>query len=543
MVLTWLRHGWLIGVVAARRHVRRARTKPLVRVFQWLPVVVALVVFVGETPLPVVGDLWSAPGAYVYGQRFADGAVAETVATVRGTAGVLFLLLVYGGILNQINEGERHHRDGLLTTVSPRAVALGGAIESSVDNLRVLAAVAPAAVAFAVGAGPAAGLTLFLAGTAVVVTAPVVGYAVALAIQAAFARSGTVRENKVLFGAPLALGYFSLFLRFRQSSALLATTPIGWYGDLGLLGTGTAGSEVQALAAVVGTVLVLGVAVEAATVFGRLRWFADPTLDADETDGDDAGPSLADRGEAAVARVGSRPTAAVARATWRRLAREPKPLLFVALPILVTLGAGEQLTHRRPAALPLVIAIYGSTAVGMGVTLNPLGAAGTALPATLSAPAGRRHLLDGLAWAMGLPGTAIVVAATVAGGLVTPGVSLAAVGGIAVLAVVFSATATFASLGIGTALPRFDGLDPTDASTIAVPRIEAISLLLLVAVTVGVPALLGLFFPGAVVALVGGSPALAAAAGVALSLCLAGTVSWLGYRRAVGVVGRFEVGG
>lgn len=540
----WLRHGWLVGRTAARRQHRRAREKPLLRVLQWLPMLLAGLALVGKNPLPVVGDLWAAPGAYVYGQQFADGAVAATVATVRGTAGVLFLLLVYGGVLNQINEGETHHRDGLLTTVSPRAVALGGVIETTVNvGVRLLPAVAAAAVAFGVGAGPLAAVTLFLAGVGVVATGPAVGYVGALAIQTAFARSPAVRENKLLFGTPLALGYFALFVRFRQSSAFLGATPIGWYGDLGLVGTAPTVGAGQAVGAAVGTVLVVGAAVEAAATLGRRTWFADPPVDAGTDEDDDTGPSLAARAETAVARVASRPTAAVARATWRRLAREPKALLFVALPIVLTAGVGEQLAQRRPAALPMVIALYGSAAVGMGVTLNPLGAAGAALPATLAAPRGRRHLLRGYAVAMGLPGTVAVVAVTVAGGVATPGVSLAATAGTAVLAAVFAVTATFASLGIGTALPRFEGLDPSDTSTIAVPRIQAMSLLLFVAVIVGVPALLGFVFTDALRPVVGGSATVATAVGVGLSLALAATASALGYRRAVQRVEEFEVDG
>jgi len=543
MVPTWVRHGWLIGVVAARRQRRRVREKPLLRVLQWLPVVIATFALVGRTPLPVVGDLWSAPGAYVYGQRFAEGAVTATTGTVRGTAGVLFLLLVYGGILNEIGEDEAHGRDGLLTATSTRAVALGGVLETiSFVGARLLLAVAAAAVAFGVGAGPLAAVTLSLAGALAVVTASAVGYVAALAITAAFARSATVRENKRAVGAPLALGYFALFVRFRQSSAVLGATPVGWYGDLGLYGTAATADPTHAAVAAVGSALVLAAAVEGATTLGRWTWFADPPRGEDEGADDDDGTSWAAVAERGLVRVGARPTGAVARATWRRIAREPKALLFVALPVVLTLGVGEQLTHRRPDALPMVIAVYGSSAVGLGVTLNPLGAAGAALGTTLAAPRGGRHLLRGYAVAMGLPGTVAVVVATLAAGLLVPGVGVGAAVGIAALGAVFAAAATVASLGIGTALPRFEGLEPAGASSITVPRIEAMSLLLFVAAGVGIPALLGVFFPTAVAPLVGGSAAVATAVGVGCSLALAATVSWIGYHRALRAVVGFEVG-
>lgn len=531
----------LIAWVRSVRTHRRMREKPLLLFFVAFPIVFGVLATVGELPLTGYDAVWSEPGAYAYGRELAGGNPGDLADRTRGLAGLLFVLVCYGAIIREATEGSMdRHRDGLLTSVSARTAALATLVENVAFNGRLVGLVVLAgAVAFGVGArAPLAVVSLLLAGTLLVASAVAVGYVVALSIRLAFRRVAFVREHKILVGGPLALGYFGLFVRARESMALLGALPVGWFADLGLVTVGVGRPGAAALVVVAsGATVAASAAISGA--LGRRLWLGDgpepptPARAAEEGTGG-FGRRLA--------RVTSRPTAAVALMTWRRLRREPQALLFTTLPVVITVSVAHEIVDTWPDALPLVVAVYGSAAVGMGVTLNPLGNEGPILPAVLTIPDGGRNLLYGYVLSAALPGAAIVGTATLVATLPTALGPATAVG-FALLGAGLAATAAGLSLGIGVALPQFEGLTATRSSGIQSPRLEAVTAFLLATAAVGTPALVGVVGARELSAHVGVSGGVLAAAGVLCTVLVAVAAAVLSVRYALARIGGYDVGG
>jgi hypothetical protein len=195
----------------------------------------------------------------------------------------------------------------------------------------------------------------------------------------------------------------------------------------------------------------------------------------------------------------------------------------------VTVGVGVDLVATRPAALPVVVAVYGSGGVGMGATLNPLGTAGVGLPVAVTAPGGGRHLVAGYALSAAVPGVVVLSATTALSALAVglPGVVVVGVGAFAGVLVAASAAV---SLAVGVVLPNLDGLRPTGAG-IRPPRLLASSVFLAAVAVLGTPALVGVGW--APVLAGSGSPVAVAVAGLLLGTVLAAAVGGATYRWSV----------
>jgi hypothetical protein len=479
-------------MVETRRDVRRMRASAMIATTQTFVATFAVIWIVGVLPLPGYEAIWAQPGAYEFGQVFATGgakARTDVLGTVRGVGGVLVLLVLYGTTLKVLTDTQ--DREAFVLASSPRAVAVGVALANAAFlGLLIGPAILAGALAFAVGAGlPLLVLSIPLAGVLVLVVTAAVGAVCALSARALFGGSTTSRTSKVVIATPLAAGYFGLFLRFRRASELLSISPLGWVGDLALVPAGPPVTPVSALGALaVGSAVAGG----ASSVLGHLAervWLHTERTDSEQTGTGpmfDAGVSLADR-------LCSRPTAAVARALWLRVRREPRALVYTMLPIAITISIGLELAVRRPAALPMIVAVYGSIAVGMGPSLNPLGNDGPRLSLTLSTPGGSTALLRGYVVAGALPGSVAVATVTLLVGLGI-GAGLVVLLGTVVLGVWLATVAVVASLGIGVALPEYEGIGPTSNSTIRSPRLEATGALFVVMALVGLPALVGPFW-------------------------------------------------
>jgi ABC-2 type transport system permease protein len=516
-----------IARVKFRRLVRTGREKPWLALIQVFTLATGIAIVVGRVPVPGLEALMHGPGGYVYGQRLAAGetaAVRETVAGVAGI-GVVFVALVTVLQTYTAYATRESTADAQLLAVSVETYAASQLLVfAGFVGAFVLPVVVAGGVALAVGAGdPLLAPAVVAAGLGVVALGTAAGFVGGLAILRAFQTLPRARNHPLAVGGPLAAVYFALFVESRRAGALLGATPLGWYGDLALAPSGAGTLETAAIAAV--ATLPLSVLLGAVGVrLGSSVWLADPP-EGDDAERDAEGRSLATRLLRATCR---RPTAAVVRANWLRLRRAPKALFFMAMPIVIVGSTSADLARAIPGSVPMVVAIYGGLAVGMGVTLNPLGNEGAVLPVTVLAPGGERRLVHGYVLAMALPGVPLVAAATLVAGLwfttLPPAVVLATV----LVGVVVALTGTVVSLAIGGALPNYDGIDPTDSAATKMPKPRAAAVYALAMSLLAGPAFAGLYAPASV-----GGGVVAAAVGVAATLVLCAAVGRLSYRRAV----------
>lgn len=534
----WLHKSVRIAEVETRRQFRQMKEQPAVALLNVLALVVIVPGVVGEVPLPGVGTVGAAPGAYAFGAQLAAGEEAAVLEIGRTASVALFVMGIYlVGMAEIGNEGPQMAIDGLLATVPPRTIAVGRMLVYALFVARLAGVIVLAgAIAFGVGAGSALATgTFLLGGLGALLTAVAITYPVALAGKLAFRRIETLRENKLLFGGPLVVGLFALLLGLRDPASLIQQLPLAWYADLGLLGSVSGTSPLRAVLVTAALPVALIGSALASSRIGEAVWLSDD-LQSDTEVSLDREPSNLER---FLERTVSPPVAAVTRVTWWRLRREPQVFLFGGLLVVLTASAGITAAERFPNALPYIIAIYGAATVGAGATLNPLGNEGAMLPGTLTVPNGGRHVVAGYAVSASLPGAVLVGAATLAAGawigLTTP--KLLAVG---VLGVALGAAGPVISLGLGVAFPNFDGIDVLDSTNMQAPHLRAVFLYLIGLVALGIPAAAGLS-PGAAGELLPLSDAVITAVGVGATVAAAFGVARLSFGYAVNVVGAYEL--
>ncbi len=531
--MNWSRTIALVIAVRHRVELRRRRKHPQLGFAVLLGATFGTLSIVGQLPLPRYERLWPEPGAYHYGTLAATHPDA-VLALAREVAAVAIVVIAGLASLTAVVSDDWEDPPVELVTAVPLPAAILGVLGD--ELLESAWFVGPVAI----GGGLA-----FTAGTGRLVT--VVGTAVgAAAVVATGLLAGTaaglgfrtaIRRSPRLYGARYAVGAVTLFLTFmglgisRAAGAALARSPLGWYGDL-LLATTPAvptasGRVLLALAAAGG---VLATALAAVVATARSLWFAETVLDDGTVDADGS----RSRFEPFLARLVAPRTAAVVRATWRRIRRSPRAMIYVLLPFALVGPASVELSASRPGFVPVLVTLYAASAVGMGTTLNPLGNERVALPAILTTPGGRTSVLHGHAVAALLPGAPFVVAAAVVTGLFggyPPAALLALV--VAALALVVAGVGV--SLGVGALLPNLEG--PANA-TLVPPELYAMFAYLLAMSVVASPSLAG--FGDAAF---GHSPPTSAAVATVLTVALAAVAGTAGYRYAARTLERFEADG
>lgn len=526
--MTWLRRSLLLARTETIRSLRKNASEPWRGLAQALLVTFTVAIAVGRLPIPGYRQVNAAPGAYVVGRRLAAG---EAVGpSVRGAfaLGVVLLTLMYG-LRTAVRPGWREHEAGVLTAV-PVRVAVVGEYLAKVAHATVSfgPALVVGSVALTAGSGSAAaGGTMLVAGALAVLTAVALGYLAGLGVLVLFRQSAFAREHRTLVGAPLAAGYFALFVNVRTTLSVLGGLPAGWYGDLAVAGVAPGPGAVPVLVA---SPLVAGTALAAAVPAAEGAWLADPPSGG-ATTAEEVESAESDAGATLLAPL-SRPTRAVVRAVWTRLRREPRALLYVAFPLALLLSVVPELAGRIPHGPPLLVALYGSWAVGSGATMNLLGNEGVALPAGLTAPNGPRTLVRGYVLAALIPGVPAIAACSALVALVAGSPPVVVVG-VALLGAGLAVGAAGVSTAVGTLLPEFDGLSVTSGSGgLRPPSVYAISLYSAAMGLLGAPAIVGL--------LAGGSGLVLGP--LATVVCsLVATVA--GYRFTVGRVRGFDVAG
>jgi ABC-2 type transport system permease protein len=479
----WPRHALGIGVFEFRRSVRVLWQDKARLGLQLLGMVI---------PSLMVGVF-----VYVFADTIRGVDTLPVPAQMRGTVALFWLFATFLIGQRVVSARTRIEAEPLmLTTVSARTVAAGLIVA---ETLRILAnLVVPVLIFTGVGVllfGSPASLLLVPA-TAVlfaltaVVTGTVFGYAIALLV----ATSQFVARHKMVLGSIASLVGTGLFFLFFYpqlggvSQASLAWLPVGWFVDLGVVGTGLAdapGRSVGAVLASLGILIVAGAIVDREV---QLLWFIEPvsvdTVAEDETHAPGDAVSSSIRGDPlasavrplVVPRIVSTPVRRVAEWVLLRTRRDPNRLMFLLIPVFAIgsplLSSGAQSGSIDALASPLA-AVAIPWLAGSVVALNPLGDEGTVLPVTLTAISGKQYVrglvVPGLVF--GLP---IALVVTALGGLISPYPLVERVGLIALsgFLTVVSVTITPA---IGMALPRFSPIRVGQSRDVLPPRMSAVA--------------------------------------------------------------------
>ena len=478
----------------ARIEYRRSLRAMLRNRTQLLGFGVFLLLFVG---VPTVGGSYV---AYTAGEEMLDA-----LPVLDGARGALALAWLGPVVLiAQRAVGTTARIDaeaGMLTTV-PAPDVLGGLVLAEAARVLSVAAVPVVAVAgaFAVGLGaPVAFVSVVAALLAVFVTALLAGHVVGVAIKIVVGQSELLTRYKSVIAVVAFLAYFAAVSSEAFGRALvelfglLQDSPTAWFGDLLVAGIPDVSPSPHRIAGAlalvaVGVPLLLAIDVRAAE---RL-WYADRaqpgtrTYEESDTDG------------TVLSRVAAGPTRAVVRKIWRRTKRAPIRLVYVAYPLFFLFAPLQQAFSMGavPASLPVLLALYGTWAVG-AAALNPLGDEGALLPLALTSGVRGGQFVRGHVLAVTTVGLPLVVGATALSGLLSPlGPSswLALAAASALLSVVGPVLA----LAIGTRFPRFGTVRVSRSREVVIPSKTAFACYTLV-VTVGAL--------GAVVALVPGGGA------------------------------------
>lgn len=529
----WIFKSLLLVRTRLRRQYRQLKSEPTTVGIQLGLILLVAPVIVGTPPVPEM--LWSEPGAYFYGTQLSAADSGETLEVARGMAGLVFLVTAYFVTFRMISNGRHLEEESqaILAAASPRTVAVSDMLTLIAYGTRVLGPLLLiGAASFGMGAGtfrPA--LTILFASTILVLMAVVSVYSTILAL---YLLTDTVVErtyNRSLVTVPAVLVMLTIFFEFRRSLSVLASLPIGWYADLALLGQIDGVSTVYAVLSLLSAPLIIGASVLAAGSFGEKLWLTETVRR------NDSNRSKRNRlrGARRLERIVPRPVFAAVVMNWLRIRRQPRVFLYGGLLIVLTGSAGITAMRQYPESTPLLVAIYGAAAAGVGATLNPLGNEGHTLNAALTTPRGGKLLLIGYALAAAVPGGILVGLATFGTAMMTDLGTVTRVI-LGTLGLVLGFLSPFVSLGIGMALPKFVGVEPTGTTIGEIPRLEAVLVFLCSMVVIAIPAAFSLYDADT-----GGELSATLLAGPIATVLLGSAAGWLSFRYSVETIENLEL--
>lgn len=463
------------------------------RALQGNPAQLIVILFAGLFGLMSVGILLF--GAFIFGTGIRTGDLNAPIDLVRqGLIYTWIFVLGFGGYRAYSTALRPDRLDGMLTTVSHREL-LGGLLfaEALVWGVPGAILVGLSALLFAAGSGsilaaPVAFITIGL----VMATALTGGFLVALVIRNTGVRSKLLTRLRTVFVVLLGLCYFWLIVTQAFDTVLapaywvLSPTPVGWFGDLLLIGTVTDASFVRAAGAVVGSGLFFIVSAHILTRLAALLWYADGVYI--EHQRTDSVSSTASRLESVL----SRPIAGIVFRDWQRTRRAPITLSFAIYPIIVLLNPIMTAiqTGSISRSFPTLVVLSGAWITGALFSLNVLGNEGAVLPASLLTNNSGRRLVVGHSVAGALIGVPLTVGATVALGIVSPHSPMSVIT-LTASALVLTLCAGAIASGVGVVFPRFEEVSVSRSTKAIVPSTLAFVVYSIVLVLVALPTIIG----------------------------------------------------
>ena len=480
--------------------------------------------------------LGATAAAHFAGTALRAGDLTDPVAYARIIAAALWLL-VCGLIAFRfvVSTGPHVDPDALLAVVTHRPLVVGLLLAEAAIVFCVIA-LPTVLIAGAFGYGVGSALTGVLVGIAIllsVATAVPAGIALGFAVKVAFVRSAFLARHKLALGVLVFVVYMVAIVSGQLGAlvypvvAAVANSPIGWPADLALLVTDAAVDARRSALVPSLALLAIVVSVGACSRLAVAVWYADSPLSGERTV-----ESAADRFAFLPALGLRRPPAAVVRHCWIRAWRNPISLVYVAYPLFLLFGPVAQAveTGTVPSSLPILIGLYGAWAIGASFALNPVGDAGSTLPATLTSGVRGRDLVRGhlVACLFFAPPVVIAVLALALLSPLSAGDAIATT----VFATVLCLGAPPIAVGVGVSLPRFEAAQLTRSREAVVPSLFAFAAYSIALVVVSIPGVLVLLLSSFVVDALGIDPAILRLAGVLASSALVASVGWIGYRHA-----------
>jgi ABC-2 type transport system permease protein len=481
----------------------------------------------------LVYGLFGSVGAFLLGSTVAEDGLTTLTPVRLGTLAVLAFGTFLLAQRTVKRTGDLDAPGAVLTATSPAAVAVGVMGAEFVRGLLFLGLPAGAIVlAYGLGTGSAlAAATLAIVALCVLAMCISLGFALGMAFKRASMLSEFVTRHRGKLGVLGTFLAFGTYMFFLEGDALsqaivepLLALPPAWLGDLALAGTPTVAPAASHLFGAVGIVL-LGVAF-CGTVgieMAQRVWFGERVRPAERSDTTVAGTDLLSWLPDTHL---SRATRAVVRKSVLRARRSPFIVQYALLPYFFLAMFGVQFAIQNgsiPSWLTQGMAVAGVVASGAAFALNPIGGEEGMLPATLTTGVDPRAFLVGLVvagWTIGIP--ALVIGTVVLGfALGTPPVT--------VIALLISASgmalgAPGIALAAGTVFPSIETQSIPGGNEVVEPSSFAA---LLFAIVLGIAAL------PAGIAVTVGRGTVVPAAGVVLSVGLAGAFGWAGFRYAL----------
>jgi len=476
--MTTLAHAAVIARTDVRRTIRKYAARPLqVAMFGLLLAVLVggggyLSLRLGPDLAALAGDIEGVDLTLIEGAR---GVVALAWLT-----GVVVYVVRAVGARGSVPGGE-----GTLAMV-PTRDAVAGLLLAETGYLLVFLLPVGIVVGAALAAGTghaAVALTTPLTVAVAAVAAVAVGFPVGLGVRHVATRIPFVARHKAWVVVGVFVVYFvivtvgALEVVFATLFEPMRHAPPGWAADLLFLGVpGLRASGLRAAGSLLLVALLAPASVAATTAVAARHWFSDPALAGAEEP--TAAPTRHGRRlEAGLAGALGRPRAALVVVAWRRAARAPLKLLYVAYPLLFLAGVFAEVlqTGVIPAPLPYGVLLFVTWAAAVVFTLNPLGDQGAVLPVVLLSGLSGRSFVAGQVLAGLLVGIPAGTALTAAVGLASP-LALERVLLLTALTPVVMVLASVLAIGVGTAFPRFESIKITRSMSAMVPSLAGFAL-------------------------------------------------------------------
>lgn len=418
------------------------------------------------------------------GEQVADGVTSSEAATAielaTGASAVAWLFLTFMAAIRAFTAaGSVDEPAFLLTSTSLRTVVVGvvGA-EVLLFAVWVLPPALVLSAAFASGTGTIVPILLaVLVVLLALVTAIPVGFVLGIWVRHLVTVYEPIARYRLLvfagfwvlyFGA-IATGRFNLVLD--QLFVALQDSPLGWAGHLLLLAVPNVdASSTSALAAVVGSIALCGVALAVGVASARRHWFADPARFEDTSEPTREETQSSSRLERVLGRSISLPTRTVTVTTVRRTKRAPIRLAYVGYPLFGALVFAQEIfqTGTVPTHVAVVLSLYVVWAAGALFTLNPLGDLGRGLPAVVASPLTGKQAIAGLVIAGSLVAAPVALLVSLTLGVISP-LSLEQTAALVAVTTLGAVVTPALATGIGTGLPRFGSVKVTNNREAVMP--------------------------------------------------------------------------
>ncbi len=421
----------------------------------------AIVALLALGPMTALGVLFLP----TFGEEIATGTVDNAMATtiVTGVVALAWIFLIFMAAIRTVTAAADIDQPAVLLLSAPLRSTVIGIVcaEILLFAIWLVPPVVVFSAAFASGAGtilPA--LAIPAVALLLLVTAVPVGFVIGtwvrhlLTVYEPIARYRTplIIVLAVAYFGSISLGWFDILAEMLFD--LLGDGPLGWFGHLFLLGVPNVAPSMGAIVgALVGSAVLIPLAIGVGVVSARVHWYADPARVEDDME---ATPESESRLDGVLEYGLSKQLRTLTLTTIRRTKRAPIRLMYAAYPLFGSLFFAQEIiqTGTVPSYIAVMLCLYVIWGTGVLFSLNPLGDLGQTLPAVLSSPVSGTTMIRSRMIASSLVGVPLGVLVALAAGLASP-ISLESTAVLLAGTVLGALASPALAVGVGSAFPRF----------------------------------------------------------------------------------------